>query len=91
MNPNSILTKNEYVYSRRTTLDTLMFYSWIPFFVVMILLGIAAFNENAEGMRVFGFSQVPLLALTVICRNVYAEREALYIEDYYHKYLPSTK
>jgi len=91
MRPEQILTKSEYVYSRKTTLDHILFYSWVPFFVIFGLLSIAIFNNSSEGMRFFGFLEVPSLMLTIICRNIYAKKEAEYIMDYYNIYLPSTK
>lgn len=91
MRQEQILTKGEYVYSRKSIFDTILFYSWVPFFVIFMLLGVAAFNENAEGMRAFAFLEIPAMALAVICRNIYAKKEADYIMDYYTKYLPSLK
>lgn len=91
MRQEQILTKGEYVYSRKSAFDTVIFYSWGPFLVIFMLLGVAAFNENTEGMRTFAFLEIPALVLAVICRNIYAKKEADYIMDYYNQYLPSLK
>lgn len=92
MRAEQILTKGEYVYSRKSFWEKFMFnFSWWPFMILFVLLGIAAWNDNLEGQRVFVFLEIPALVFHILVRQKLAVNEARYIDDYYHEYLPSLK
>lgn len=78
------MTKEEYVASRRTKFDEVLFYSWIPFMIVFCLIGVAVANDQMEGAKQLSLVSVLCLVLTIVCRGVIlANKEKKYIEDWY--------
>lgn len=89
MSQKIVLTEEQYILTRQTTFDVILFYTWIPFMIIFLLMMIAAYNQNMDGARFFAFLEVPALMLLVGCRTYLGKRVEKYKLDYINIYLKS--